>query len=136
MESNSLNIPTDSQLQTSVELQRDTDEGELSLDIFETDETIFLVAPVAGIDEKSIDIALTEDLLTIRGSRPRPLSLPKKPKYYVEECYWGSFYRSVLLPAAVNSAEITARLERDIIIIEIPKARKVSSKSIPLSSSL
>lgn len=116
-------------------LKKEEDEGQLLLDIFETDEKIFIIAPVAGIDEETVEISLTDDLLTIRGERPRPKSLPTNVNYFTEECYWGTFSRNVLLPAAVNSAEIVARLERDIIVVEIPKARKVGSKIISLMSS-
>lgn len=115
-------------------LKKENDEGQLLLDILETGEKIIIVAPVAGIDEKTVEISLTEDLLTIRGERPRPTTLPKNGAYFTEECYWGSFSRNILLPSAVNSAEIVARLERDIIIIEVPKARKVNSKVISLLS--
>lgn len=108
------------------------EEGRLAMDIFETDESIFVVAPIAGVDEKSIEITITEDILSIRGIRPWPASLAKKPRFHAEECYWGLFARSILLPTAINSRDIIARLEKDILFIEIPKARKATSKIIPL----
>ena len=108
------------------------DEGQLALDIFETENHIFCVAPIAGVDETSLDISLTKDLLTITGNRPRPQSLPKAQEYFLEECFWGKFSRNILLPAAINSADIVARMERDIIIVQIPKARKVEQKKISI----
>jgi HSP20 family protein len=92
-----------------------------------------VIAPVAGVDEKSLEISLTDDLLSIKGNRPRPKSLPQPQRSFAEECYWGSFSRNILLPAAVNSADMSARLESDIIVIEIPKARKATSKIISLT---
>jgi HSP20 family protein len=129
-----VNISTEGDERKQVQLQESIDEGQLSLDIFETEESIFLIAPVAGVNRDSVQISLTEDLVTISGERPFPTSLPNNSKYFVEECFWGNFSRSVLLPSAVNSADISARIEHEIIIIEVPKARKTSSKNIPLSS--
>jgi len=113
-------------------LHEESDEGQLPLDIFEDEVSIFVVAPIAGVDEENLEILVDNDLLTIRGSRPRPKSLPKNPQYFVEECFWGKFSRNVLLPSAVNSAEITAIFEGDIVIITIPKARKATAKIISL----
>lgn len=136
MEPNTLSISNGSSpREEDIQIQTDNDEGQLSLDVFESENSIVVVAPIAGVDEKNLSINITEDLLTITGERLRPKSLPKPKKYFVEECYWGKFSRSILLPTAINSAEITARLDRDIIIIEVPKARKVASKIIPLSHS-
>jgi len=105
-------------------------EGQLALDIFADDFSIFVIAPVAGIDPESVKIDINEDTLTIIGIRPRPAILPKAKNNFVEECYWGKFKRTVLLPTAVNSDDATAKLERDIIVIQIPKARKAKQKDI------
>jgi len=113
-------------------LKEEEDSGALAIDIFEDAEKIIILAPVAGVDEASVEIVLTEDLLSIKGNRPRPDSIPKNARFFVEECFWGKFSRSVLLPTAVNSAEISARLDRDILYIDIPKARKAASKIISL----
>jgi HSP20 family protein len=131
----SIGIQSDDERSTP-ELREESDEGQLALDILETEDEIVIIAPVAGIDEKSIDIVITDDVLTIRGSRPRPSGLPQKAKYIIDECYWGAFSRNILLPSAINSAEISARLERDIVLITVPKARKVKIKKIPLSPKL
>jgi HSP20 family protein len=131
MESDMLSISSGSP--DNAQIKTDSEQGQLSLDVLETETSIVVVAPVAGVDEKNLSISITEDLLTISGERLFPSSLPKPTKKYVEECYWGKFSRSILLPTAINSAEITARLDHDIIVIEVPKARKVASKNIPLS---
>lgn len=109
-------------------------EGELALDIFEDEHCLYFIAPIAGVDEKSVDINITDDVLSISGTRPRPKSLPKAKHHYLEECYWGPFRRNVLLPSAVNSDETKARLEQDILIVEVPKARKAAKKIISLKT--
>lgn len=130
-----IKIQGDESLSDEALLKKEDDQGQLSLDIFETEDKIIIIAPIAGIDEKSLEISVNEDLLTIKGARPRPSGLPKHKTYLIEECYWGVFSRNVLMPAAVNSAEIIARMQRDILIVEIPKARKVKTKIISIFSS-
>ncbi len=131
MEEITLHIGSEEKREAPI-LKEEEDSGALALDIFEDTDRIIILAPVAGVDESSVEIVLTEDLLTIKGMRPRPDSIPKNAHFFVEECFWGKFLRSVLLPTAVNSAEISARLERDILYIDIPKARKAASKIISL----
>ena len=102
------------------------DEGRLALDIFETAESIFIVAPVAGVAASEIEILVNEDTLTIRGARTFPKKLPKAQNFFLEECFWGAFSRSVVLPSAVNSAEIKAKMKNNVLVVAIPKAKKAS----------
>jgi HSP20 family protein len=109
------------------------DEGRLALDIFETEETLFIVAPLAGVDPEEIDISISEDVLIIRGDRRFPENLPtSSSKFFTEECFWGPFSRSIVLPSAVNSADIQAKMKKNILIISIPKVKKAKSKKIPI----
>ena len=114
------------------ELLADDAVGQLAVDILETAASIFVIAPIAGVDEKSVAISIDDDLLVISGERVYPQSCPQNAKKHAEECYWGTFQRSILLPTAINSADITAKMVDHILTIEIPKARKATSKIIPL----
>lgn len=106
--------------------QVNTPEVELSMDIFEADDTLFILAPLAGINLEEIKIQLSDDILSISGERilPEYISAIHSKKYFVQECHWGKFSRSIVLPTAVNSADIIANAENDILRITIPKARK------------
>ena len=132
MEEITLHIEPENDRDAPEILKNDDEAGALAIDIFETDAEIVILAPIAGVDERSLDLELTEDLLKISGERPRPKNVPATAKFLVEECFWGKFSRNILLPAAVNSAEISATLENEILIIKIPKARKVAKKKISL----
>ncbi len=112
---------------------KDPSEAKLALDVFETGTDLILLAPLSGIYVEEVEVLLTEDVLTISGKRVFPDDIvPEKSKAFLEECYWGGFSRSIVLPAAVNSEDATAEFIRGILTIRIPKAKKVKSKVIPI----
>lgn len=107
-------------------------EVELSMDIFEADNTLFLVIPLAGVNIEKIKIHLSQDVLTVSGQRDIPEDIARfhNKKYFVEECHWGKFSRSIVLPDEVESAHIRAHEDMGILRVIIPKAKKVSEKNI------
>lgn len=112
--------------------QQSHQEVELSMDIFEADNTLFLVIPLAGVSIEKIKIHLSQDVLTISGQRDIPEDIARfhNKKYFVEECHWGKFSRSIVLPDEVESANIRAHEDMGILRVIIPKAKKVSEKNI------
>ena len=108
------------------------EEVELSMDIFEADNTIFVLIPLAGINIEQIKIQLSKDVLTISGIRELPDNIKHyyAKKYFIEECHWGKFSRSIVLPEIVESANIKASEHNGILQIIIPKAKKVDEKQI------
>ena len=110
----------------------DSPEVELSMDIFEAENTIFIIIPLAGISIEKIKIHLSKDVLTISGNRevPDDLQIFHSKKYFVEECHWGKFSRSIVLPQIVESANIRASEDNGILKIIIPKTKKVDQKDI------
>ena len=102
------------------------------MDIFEAENTIFLVIPLAGINIEKIQIHLSQDVLTISGIRELPEDLQRfhNKKYFIEECHWGKFSRSIVLPQVVESANIRASEDNGILKIIIPKTKKVDEKNI------
>ncbi|HID92407.1 TPA: Hsp20/alpha crystallin family protein [Candidatus Peregrinibacteria bacterium] len=108
------------------------EEVELSMDIFEADNTIFVLIPLAGISIENIKIQLSKDVLTISGTReiPEDIQHYNAKKYFVEECHWGKFSRSIVLPEIVESANIRASEHNGILKVIIPKTKKVDEKQI------
>lgn len=109
-----------------------SDEVELSMDIFEGDDILYLLIPLAGINLENISIQLSEDVLSIEGERniPEEIQNIHSKKYYVQECFWGKFSRSIVLPSVVNSADIKANAENGILTISLPKIPKGHEKKI------
>jgi len=99
--------------------------GRVAVDIFEFEEYYIIKAPIAGVRLADLDIEVNENVLTIRGSRKQTDDVPQE-KYYLQECFWGPFSRSVTLPFTIDARKIKATFNKDSILkILIPKEEKV-----------
>ncbi|MDD5750875.1 MAG: Hsp20/alpha crystallin family protein [Candidatus Pacebacteria bacterium] len=103
--------------------------GQLAVDVFQTENEFCVQAPIAGIEQNDVDIAIENEMLIIRGERREPV-LGKEKKYFYQECYWGPFSRQIILPEDVNSEKIKASLKSGILVIRIPKAEPKRKKII------
>lgn len=107
-------------------------EGQLAVDVYQTKETVVIKAPIAGVRSSDIDVAISEDVVTIRGDRKDERAVEKE-HYYVQECFWGSFSRSVILPTSTIADEAVATLKDGVLTIEIPKVAQNKVKKIKVS---
>ena len=97
-----------------------TDGGVLTLDVFQNDKEIVIKSAIAGVSGKDLDIAITNDTVTIKGDRKEEQS-EKSKNYYYQELYWGEFSRTVILPEEVNADEAKATLKNGVLTITLPK---------------
>lgn len=100
------------------ELQMD---GELAVDVFETAKEMVVKAPVAGVDGNDLDITITDDMIMVRGER-KDLKEVDNSSYHLQECYWGSFSRTINLPTKGLPEEAKAEFKNGILTIRVPKA--------------
>jgi HSP20 family protein len=105
-----------------------------AVDVAETPEQITVKAELPGIDAKEIDISLTGDILTIKGEKKSERE-EKKEDYHLVERNYGSFSRSLTLPAAVNAEKIDAKYEKGVLTITCPKKEPVTPKTIEIKTS-
>ncbi|MGA2418184.1 MAG: Hsp20/alpha crystallin family protein [Candidatus Staskawiczbacteria bacterium] len=95
-------------------------EGELVVDVFETDSDFVVLAAIAGVQIKDIDISLEKDMMVIKGNRSDPHEIPDK-KYFYQECYWGPFSRKIILPENIDIDKADAQMDKGVLTIKIPK---------------
>ncbi|MBI5221601.1 MAG: Hsp20/alpha crystallin family protein [Candidatus Magasanikbacteria bacterium] len=95
--------------------------GELAVDVFENANEIVIKSAVAGIKPGDIDISINHDVLTIKGQRHNEDKIERK-NYLFQECYWGNFSRTIVLPSQVLSDQVKATLKNGILTVSIPKA--------------
>lgn len=108
------------------ETDHETDIGQIAVDILDTTSSIIIVAPIAGVDPGDIDIGLSRNILTISGNRKEsPIYLDSR-RMLVEECFYGAFSRSIILPENLGFDEIRATVEHNVIMITIPKLTLIS----------
>ena len=85
------------------------DEGHLTVDVFKRGNDIIIQSTIAGTDPNDMDISITKDMVTIKGHRMQE-EKTKSSDYYHRELYWGSFSRSIILPADIDSDRKSTRL--------------------------
>jgi HSP20 family molecular chaperone IbpA len=113
-----------------VEIREDhdheTDIGQIAVDILDGSASIIIVAPIAWVDPAEIDIGLSRNILTISGTRAQsPIYLDAK-RLLVEECFYGAFSRSIILPENLAFDRIHAGVDLGVITITIPKLTLIS----------
>lgn len=95
------------------------------MDIYEFENYYIIKAPIAGVKLSDLDIEITDNVITIRGNRQQGDSIPSD-QYYLQECFWGEFSRSVTLPFTIDPKKIKATFNKECILkILIPKEEKV-----------
>lgn len=104
-------------------------EGELNIDMYQTKDNVIIKSTIAGVKGEDLDITIANDMLTIRGERKREEKIEQED-YFYQECYWGGFSRSVILPIDVDTEHIEADLKDGILTIILPKAAKARTKKI------
>jgi len=104
-------------------------EGQLSVDVFQSPDEITIVAPIAGVDPNDISITITDDVITIKGERGHKTTL-KKEDCFIQECFWGSFSRSVVLPADTDTSKVDAECNNNVLVVRIPRIERVRTQII------
>lgn len=109
------------------------DDGELTVDVYQTGDDIVLQSAVAGVKPEDLDIAIENDMVTIKGER-RNITREEKKNYIHQECFWGTFSRQVILPEEVDSNRAEASFQNGILTLRLPKVNRQKIKKIKLSS--
>ena len=105
------------------------EEGQLTIDVYQTESEIIIKSTIAGVNPEDIDISITNDMVTIRGKRIKDEKIDTE-NYYYQELYWGAFSRSVILPVEVDADRAKATIKNGILTIRLPKSEKVKTKKI------
>jgi HSP20 family protein len=98
-------------------------EGALSVDVHEEADAIVVRAPIAGVRPGDLDLSIHNDMLTVRGKRT-DLPADEKRVTLHQECHWGSFSRSLIMPVPVRADDASAELKDGILTIRLPKATR------------
>ena len=103
--------------------------GELVVDVYETDADFVVLATIAGVQIKDIDISLEKEMMVIKGNRQDPHDHPEK-KYFYQECYWGPFSRKIVLPENIDIDKADAQMDKGVLTIKIPKNEEADNGKI------
>jgi HSP20 family protein len=103
-----------------------------AIDILNKQDHIIVRAEVPGVDKKDMTISISEDELTIRGEVKREQEVNGKDYYHCERTY-GSFSRTIVLPATVDKNKSKASYKDGILEIALPKTETAKPKEIKLA---
>jgi HSP20 family protein len=99
------------------------EEGQLAVDMCQTPGEIIIKTMVAGVKPEDLDIAITRDMVTIRGRRMESHETAEND-FFHRELYWGSFSRTIVLPAEVEIEEAEASEKHGLLTLILPKVDK------------
>lgn len=103
--------------------------GQLAVDVYETKDKLVVKARTAGVNKNDLDVSISDNTLSIRGT----LSAGNEDdveNYFVQECYWGEFSRSIALPVPVKEDEVEAMLKDGVLTISFRKLKQDTVKKI------
>jgi len=123
------NEETNTQPQASQEDWLSEYEGQLTIDMYQTKDNVIIKSTIAGVRPEDIDVTIANDMVTIRGERKRDFEASSED-YFYQECYWGSFSRSVVLPVDVDIEQVSADLKDGILTVILPKAAKAKARKV------
>ncbi|MBI4992697.1 MAG: Hsp20/alpha crystallin family protein [Candidatus Magasanikbacteria bacterium] len=98
-------------------------DGQLSVDVAQTEKEIVIISTMAGAATDKIEVYLHNDLLTIRGQRVSPLAEAGEVDYFHQECFWGRFSRTIVLPIDIKPDSARAEYRNGVLIIHLLKQR-------------
>ena len=104
------------------------EEGQLAIDVLQTADSLIIIAAMAGTRPENVNLHLQDDLLTIRGWREAPLQ--EDAESFYQECYWGRFSRTIVLPVSVLAESAEAELKNGVLTIRLKKA--TTDNTIPI----
>lgn len=108
-------------------------DGELPVDMYQTDDSIVIRALVAGVSPTDLEISITRDMVTVRGVREE-YQESHDDNYFHRELFWGSFSRTLLLPEEVAIDEAEAQEKHGLLEIKLPKLDKHRSTQLKVRS--
>lgn len=111
--------------------EEDTVPGQLAVDVYETKEKLLVKARTAGVNKSELDVSIADNTLSIRGTLSAGTEEGVE-NYFVQECYWGEFSRSIALPVPVKEEEIEAVLKDGVLTISFTKVKQDTVKKIQI----
>ena len=111
----------------------DETEGQLTVDVYKDKDDLIVQSTIAGVNPDNLEINITNESVMIRGKRVKEERINEKD-YFYQECFWGSFSRSIILPYEIDSEKSTAVFKNGILVIRMPKLNRSKAKKIEVKA--
>lgn len=110
-------------------VDNDEEEGQLAIDVYATPSVFVIESAIAGVKGDDIDVAITIDSVTIKGKRTKEDKDSEK-EYLYQECFWGRFGRTIILPSEIDSDRATASFKNGVLRVVLPKILRNKPKKL------
>ena len=104
-------------------------EGQLTVDVYQTKDEIIVQSTVAGVAPEDLEINITNESVTVSGRREKMEKVEEKD-YFYQECFWGRFSRSIILPQEVDPEKSTASIKNGVLTVKMPKLNRRRAKKL------
>lgn len=104
-------------------------EGELAVDVYQTDTEVVIQSTIAGVKPENLDISIENDTVTISGERQNIIE-EKEKNYFYQECFWGGFSREIILPEEVDGSKAEATMKDGVFTLRIPKIERQKVRKV------
>ena len=114
-------------------MEEEVEEAELTVDVYQTPSDIVVQTMVAGVRPEDLEITIARDMVTIRGKREESRTINEE-NYFAKELYWGTFSRTLSLPAEVEPDDAEAVEKHGLLTLKLPKIDKEKKKNVKVKS--
>lgn len=106
-----------------------------AMDLVEKEDGYEVTAELPGLDEKNVEIKLSNHTLTIKGEKDEQKE-EKQKDYYLSERRYGSFQRTFRLPEGIDTNKIDASFSKGVLTVKLPKTAEaqMAEKKIPIKA--
>ncbi len=104
-------------------IEEEDKDAELTVDVYQTPDMIVVKAMIAGVRPEDLDVSITRDQVTVRGTREEE-KIAREEDYFARELFWGSFSRTIQLPEEIDVDEAEAVEKHGLLILKLPKLDK------------
>ncbi|MBI2592943.1 MAG: Hsp20/alpha crystallin family protein [Candidatus Colwellbacteria bacterium] len=108
-------------------------EGQLTVDVYQTPNEIVVESTIAGVNPEDLDIDVTSESVTIRGERKKDVTV-SDGDYFYQECFWGKFSRSIILPQEVDPEKAESSIKKGVLTIHLPKINREKGKKLTVKT--
>jgi len=108
-------------------------EGQLTVDVYQTPDEIIVESTIAGVDPDNIDVDVTSESVTVRGERKKEEKIDETD-YFYQECFWGKFSRSIILPQEVDPDKAYSLIKNGILTVHLPKIHRNKSRKVKVKT--
>ena len=104
--------------------------GVPAVDVVDKQKEVLVRAELPGLDQKDIDVRLSDDILTIRGEKKDEHEEGEEDgSYYVSERRYGTFKRTIRVPQGIDADKAEASFSKGVLTVTLPKTREAQDRS-------